>query len=247
MNWTKTDTERRSFMQDEALYDLWWREQTEGEQRMEDEHVRHWSKVISQVMEDDFRNFSVLDFGCNQGGFLRFLYERKPFREGVGIDLATQSVALANERKGAAPLHYEATSTPEKYAHRFDLAFSISVIYLIGDLKTHAWKMKQSLKPGGVYYATYTDYSGNPSLPHIREKINRHGSLSMNLHTLDDIVQAFFQEGFEVGISRLLPDRFIDVSPQERWFLRLADRMQYEYEQAYIFRLVAPYENKDRE
>lgn len=227
-------------MQTEALYDVWWKEPAVGEQRMENEHHRHWWKVLGMVQENDFSGLSVLDFGCNQGGFLRFLYEQKPFREGIGVDLAIRSIALANERKGSAPLHYEATSTPEQFAHRFDLAFSISVIYLIGDLKTHAWKLKQALRPGGVYYATFTDYSSNPSLPHIKNKINRHGSLPMHLHTLDEIAEAFFEEGFQVGIARLLPERFIDLSREERWFLRISDRMQYEYEQAYIFRLVAP-------
>lgn len=49
----------------------------------------------------------------------------------------------------------EATTTPVKFENYFDLAFSMYVIYLISDLKEHAWKIKKALKPGGVYYANY--------------------------------------------------------------------------------------------
>lgn len=227
-------------MNETQLYDVWWTEQEVGEQRMEDDHQVHWRKVLGYVEERDLRNLEILDFGCNQGGFLRFLYEQRPFKRGVGIDLARRSIKVANARKGTLPIDYEATSTPEQYGHRFDLAISISVLYLISDLKEHAWKIRQALKVGGVYYATYTDYAGNPSLPSLRDKINRHGALPMNEHTLDDIARAFLGEGFQVGIRRMLPPGYIGLSSQEQWFDRIADRMMYEYEQSYIFRFSAP-------
>ncbi|MBW5446104.1 methyltransferase domain-containing protein [Cohnella sp. CFH 77786] len=229
-------------MSGSQLYDVWWTEPESGEQRMEDGHQVHWRKVLQYVEEQDLSEDTILDFGCNQGGFLRFLHGERPFRSGIGIDLARRSVEIANKRKGNLPIHYEATSTPEQYRHRFDLAISISVIYLISDLREHAWKIKQALKPGGVYYATYSDYAGNPSLPSIREKINRHGSLPMNEHTLDDIAGAFLDEGFQVGIRRMLPQGYVAVSGEERWFNCVSDRMLFEYEQMYIFRFTAPAE-----
>ncbi|MDO0824649.1 hypothetical protein [Desulfosporosinus nitroreducens] len=116
----------------------------------------------------------------------------------------------------------------------------MSVIYLISDLKEHAWKIKKALKPGGVYYATYTDYNGNPSLPEMKKKIDQNGSVPMILHDLDDIANAFLQEGFTVGIWRLIPDSFIELSQPDRFFQRISHRMLYEYEQAYIFRFVVP-------
>lgn len=101
--------------------------------------------------------------------------------------------------------------------------------------------MKQALKPGGVYYSTFSDYRGNPSLDNIKKMIDTNGKLGMNLHSLDDIASAFFAEGFEVHIQRLLPNAYIPLEPDERWFLKIEDRMQYEYEQAYIFRFIAPF------
>lgn len=224
----------------EKLYDKWWIAAAENEQIMENDHDTFWSKVISNIPErQQMKEYSVLDFGCNQGGFLRYLYSRYPFKEGVGTDLGKESIRVANDRKGALPLQYVATPSPEQWGRKFDLAISTAVIYLISDLREHANKIRNALKPGGVYYATYSDYSKNPSLPYMQNKINNNSKLDMNMHTLEDIASAFHSEGFEVSIARLKPEGFIPLSMQERFFRSVEDRIQYEYEEAYIFRFIA--------
>lgn len=222
------------------LYDVWWTDQSEGEQLMEDTHHRHWQKVVDMLLETDLRSSTILDFGCNQGGFLRFLYRQRPFARGVGVDLARKSVEVANARKGDLPVTYVATATLAPYAAQFDLAISSAVIYLIDDLLYHAREIRHALKPGGVYYGTYSDYRGNPSLPRMREAINRHGAVSMQEHALDDIAQAFQTQGFAVSLRLMPPPGYIPVTLPDRFFGSLADRMLYEYQQAYIFRFVAP-------
>ncbi len=224
----------------DALYDVWWTEASEGEQAMEDSHHRHWQKLIDAMVERDLGTSTILDFGCNQGGFLRLLYGQRPFAAAVGVDLARKSVEVANARVGRLPITYVATSTLDLYAARFDLATSSAVIYLIPDLPGHAREIGHALKPGGVYYATYSDYRGNPSLPSMREQIDRHGVVTMQDHALDDIALAFQNEGFNVEIRRLLPTGYVPVRLPDRFFRSLADRMLYEYEQAYVFRCVAP-------
>ncbi|WP_371372731.1 class I SAM-dependent methyltransferase [Sporomusa aerivorans] len=225
-------------VQTDKLYDVWWQNRAEGEQQMENSHLSGWQEVIGLIQEQDLTNMAVLDFGCNQGGFLRHLYKVKPFKEGMGIDLAQESIAVANARKGDLPLTYLATTTPEQFASRFDLVISQAVIYLIKDLQTHAWKVKQLLKPGGVYYATYTDMNGNPSLAHFTEWINRNSLVESNAHTLDFIAETFAAEGFKVEIQRRRRQGFIDLSREEDGFLCIADRLKATYEEAYIFRFV---------
>ncbi len=227
-------------MSKSELYDVWWNDASEGEQRMEESHDQHWQKILETIVETDLDGRHVLDFGCNQGGFLRFLYRQRPFASGLGVDLARQSVDIANQRKGDLPLDYVATASLEPYANRFDLAVSSAVIYLIEDLADHARQIRHALKPGGVYYAAYSDYDENPSLPYLREEIDRYGAVKMQLHSLDDLVLAFQNEGFTVGLQRLQPTSFTPVALPDRFFRRVADRMQYEYEQAYVFRYVAP-------
>ncbi|MDO0824650.1 class I SAM-dependent methyltransferase [Desulfosporosinus nitroreducens] len=70
---------------------------------MEDMHLRFWHKILDMVTEKDLSSYSVLDLGCNQGGFLRYLYGQRPFKNGIGVDLARQSVEVANQRKGSLP------------------------------------------------------------------------------------------------------------------------------------------------
>jgi SAM-dependent methyltransferase len=222
------------------LYDVWWTEAGDGEQQMEDGHDHHWRKILEYITETDLGNKHILDFGCNQGGFLRLLYRERPFAYGLGIDLARESVAVANQRKGDLPLDYVATTDLTPYAHQFDLAISSSVIYLIDDLAEHAHQICYALKPGGIYYATYTDYQGNPSLPKMQEDIDRYGAVKMQLHRLDDIALAFQAAGFAVSLRRMLPVGYIPLQLPDRFFQQVADRMQYEYEQAYIFRFVTP-------
>ena len=222
-----------------TTYDVWWTAPSEGEQRMEDSHDRHWRKLLHAILERDLQAKTVLDFGCNQGAFLRFLYHERPFAQGVGVDLARQSIAVANERKGNLPLTYVATNTLAPYPQHFDLAISSSVIYLIADLAAHAQAMRAALKPGGVYYATYTDYSGNPSLPHMKAEIDRYGAVPMQLHTLDEIAWAFQANGFQVSARRLPVTDYIPLRLPDRFLQSVADRMLYEYEQAYIFRFIA--------
>jgi 2-polyprenyl-3-methyl-5-hydroxy-6-metoxy-1,4-benzoquinol methylase len=105
---------------EEQFYEVWWQE---GDQSMEDTHLPHWKRVLKFIPEQDLRDCSVLDFGCNQGGFLRLLYEQRPFKEAIGTDLARRSVELANSRKGDLPIQYVLTSCPEQFERRFDLAF----------------------------------------------------------------------------------------------------------------------------
>jgi 2-polyprenyl-3-methyl-5-hydroxy-6-metoxy-1,4-benzoquinol methylase len=58
-------------------------------------HSRYWRHFISSVPEIDLSEKSVLDFGCNQGGFLRLLHAMRPFRRGLGIYIASNSIAVA--------------------------------------------------------------------------------------------------------------------------------------------------------
>jgi len=223
---------------DKKFYDVWWQDGKEQDQSLEDSHDRHWNKVLKMIEETDLTEKAVFDFGCNQGGFLRCLYSDLPFKTGMGVDLAAKSVEVANSRKGNLPIEYIVTDTPEQYESRFDVAFSISVMYLLTNLEEHARKMKRILKNSGVYYATYTDYSKNPALLDIKKSIDTFGAVPMQLHSLNHISEAFFKEDFSVSIGKLPAEKYIPVSRNDEWFKNITDRMQFEYEEAYIFRFV---------
>lgn len=223
-------------MDGKGLYENWWNKPGDNEQSMEDNHQRFWLKILAMIPETCLDQSTVLDFGCNQGGFLRFLYHHRPFKQGIGIDLAKDAIKVANERKTNLPLQYHATASLSQFRQTADLAISTAVIYLIEDLANHARQIKQVLKPGGVYYASYTDYTRNPSLPTIRQLISEHASLKMQEHKLSEIASAFSSQGFKVGIRRLPVNDFIPVEEEDPFFNNIDDRLIYEYEQSYLFR-----------
>jgi 2-polyprenyl-3-methyl-5-hydroxy-6-metoxy-1,4-benzoquinol methylase len=223
----------------EPVYDAWVRETT-GENDMEARHRPGWKVVIDAMREQQLIEANVLDFGCNQGGFLRYLYENKPFKKATGIDLGTKSIAIAEEHRAELPVRYAVTGSPETLGERFDIAFSLSVVYLIADLAEHATKIRLSLNPGGVYYATYTDYHDNPSSAYFLQTISQDSVLKPCLHTIDSIAGAFFAAGFQVGVKKMIPADFVELLPQHKYILCNADYIKAKYEAAYLFRFVLP-------
>ena len=47
-------------------YETWWTEATEGEQRMEDSHGRHWRKIFDAMLERDLTTCTVLDLAATR-------------------------------------------------------------------------------------------------------------------------------------------------------------------------------------
>jgi SAM-dependent methyltransferase len=87
-------------------------------------HAPIWRRMIDVSVPDDLRDATVLDYGCNQGGFLRLLYDRHPFRAGVGLDIARESVARAELLKRQRPIEYRAGNSAAALDRTFDFAFS---------------------------------------------------------------------------------------------------------------------------
>ena len=228
-------------MADDKLYDVWWTgEEERSEDAMERGHSSHWKLFIDMIEESDLSEYSVMDFGCNQGAFLRFLYEQRPFKQGLGIDLAQKSIETAAARKGTLPIEYEATGNPETHEGEIDIAFSMMVIYLLEDLPQHAAKLKKILRPGGVYYASFTEYIKSPAIWELTKDIAVNTAISMQFHSLSDIASAFRNEGFNVSLRRMQPSGYIDVTSQGSWASDLSERMRLSYDLAYMFRFTAP-------
>lgn len=118
-----------------------WHTRPGGDDGMGEAHTPVWRRMVEVSKLGDLSGSDVLDFGCNQGGFLRLLYATHRFRSGVGIDIARDSVARAEALKGDRPLSYHVGSEVAKLGRRFDLAFSHEVLYLLPDLAAHARDM----------------------------------------------------------------------------------------------------------
>lgn len=216
-------------------YNVWW-DDIEKENSMEQRHLQGWFNLINSIEENDLKTMNILDFGCNRGGFLKSLYKKKPFKYAIGIDLGKESIALANSKSEDYPIDYIVSDSPESLDIKFDIIFSTSVLYLIDNLQIHALKIKQSLTENGSYYFTYTDMNNNKSFNNFKRTIESTSKLNVNNHKIDEIVNVFHTAGFKVKVMRNTYNHFIEFD-QDDYFLTVQDKIQAQYEDAYIFKV----------
>lgn len=192
----------------------------EGEMSMEAGHEPSWLAFIDHMQEDSLKGLSVLDYGCNRGGFLRYLYEKKPYASALGVDIAMESIADAQQRKGAIPAAYGHTSALKDESGAFDIAFSHEVVYLLPDLQAHAREIYDALKPDGVYYIAIGEYAENPLWERWKKVVSGFSPVAPQTYSLQDIAKAFQDNGFEVSVRRMVCDGFLPYDANDGKYLK---------------------------
>ena len=86
---------------------------------------------------------SVLDVGCGNGDFLRYVHARRPGVRLVGIDLSPESPSDAFEY-----LHGDVMST--EVSETFDVVTSLAVIEHVADVRAFARRIGSLCAPGGT-------------------------------------------------------------------------------------------------
>lgn len=191
----------------------------EGELAMERGHLPAWDAMIRQMDEHDLSQKRILDFGCNRGGFLRRLYQQKPFARAVGVDIAHDAVADAARLAGSTPVVYATPDALTAEAGSFDVVFSHEVVYLLPDLAAHAADIHRWLKHGGVYYMAIGEYAENPLWPRWKEIVSAFSPVPPQTYSLQDMASVFHRAGFTVGVTRLDCRGFFDYDPTEMRYL----------------------------
>ncbi|HFS8989036.1 class I SAM-dependent methyltransferase [Serratia marcescens] len=216
-----------------------WYRDPRAEEAMADGHAPIWRHLIGLVPENELSGVKVLDFGCNQGGFLRLLYQLRPFQQGLGVDIARRSVDEANRLKGHLPVVYQTDTRLNGWDDHFDIAFSHEVIYLIDDIAQHAADILRVLKPGGVYYAVTGCHTGNPLWPQWRERVAAETHTVVQDRSLADYARIFSAAGFQVSARRLGFSGFVPYEP-DGWMPDIAAAIDYYWHTQTVFRLVKP-------
>ncbi len=216
-----------------------WYRDPRAEEAMADGHAPIWRHLIGLVPENELSGVKVLDFGCNQGGFLRLLYQLRPFQQGLGVDIARRSVDEANRLKGHLPVVYQTDTRLNGWDDHFDIAFSHEVIYLIDEIAQHAADILRVLKPGGVYYAVTGCHTGNPLWPQWRERVAADTHTVVQDRSLADYARIFSAAGFQVSARRLGFSGFVPYEP-DGWMPDIAAAIDYYWHTKTVFRLVTP-------
>jgi len=215
-----------------------WNRNPADEESMGAAHAPIWRRMIDVSVPHDLSQSTVLDYGCNQGGFLRLLYDRHPYRGAVGIDIARESVARAELLKGQRPVEYRVADSAASLGRSFDFAFSHEVIYLLSDLGAHARDMKAALRVGGAYVAAMGCHTDSTVWPRWRKLIAEHSSIPLYDHSLEDVSKAFAEAGFTVSVRPLALDAFMQVTIGSAYFPKVTDQLRYYNTDKVLFRFV---------
>lgn len=215
-----------------------WNRNPADEEAMGAAHAPIWRRMMDVSVPPDLSASTVLDYGCNQGGFLRLLYDTHPFRSATGIDIARESVGRAELLKGHRPIDYTVASSAASLGRTFDHAFSHEVLYLLPDLAAHAADMKAALRPGGAYVAAMGCHTDSAVWPHWRKLIVETSSIAVHDHSLEDVARAFSTAGFTVAVRPLALDAFMPVTVGSPYFPKITDQLRYYNTDKVLFRFV---------
>ncbi len=214
-----------------------WADTTAEEDAMNDDHAPLWRRMIAlSVPAGDLQDKAVLDFGCNQGGFLEMLYRRAPYKEGTGVDIAASSVAVAKQRLAKLPVTLGSPDILEKKSAHYDTVFSHEVFYLLPDLAGHAALLRKILKPGGVYFAAIGCHTDQPLWPSWKVHISSYSNVKVQDYSLDDYAGAFFDAGFKVSAQPYRMEGFFPLKPKNPYFPKVADSLRYYDNDKVLFR-----------
>jgi SAM-dependent methyltransferase len=215
-----------------------WNRNPADEEAMGAAHAPIWRRMVDVSVPHDLSASTVLDYGCNQGGFLRLLYDTHPFKQAVGIDIARESVSRAEMLKGHRPIDYKVASTAASLGRTFDFAFSHEVLYLLPDLAVHANDLKAALRPGGAYVAAMGCHTDSAIWPMWRKLISETSSIPIYDHSLEEVARTFSAAGFTVGIRPLALDAFMPVTVGSQYFPKITDQLRYYNTDKVLFRFV---------
>jgi len=215
-----------------------WNRNPADEEAMGAAHAPIWRRMVEVSVPHDIRESTVLDYGCNQGGFLRLLYDHHPFKAAVGIDIARESVARAELLKGQRPIAYKVADQAATLGQTFDFAFSHEVIYLLPDVAEHARDIKAALRPGGSYIAAIGCHTDSSLWPRWRKLIAETSSIPLYDHSLEDVSRAFAETGFSVSVRPLALNAFMHVTIGSAYFPKVTDQLRYYTADKVLFRFV---------
>ena len=85
--------------------------------------------------------------------------------------------------------------------------------------------MASVLKPGAFYFAVTCCHSDSPLWASWRPKIQSFSNVAVPNHSVEGIVSAFRDSGFDVSVSRFLANAFIPMEPPGEYFPTDQDRL----------------------
>jgi len=217
----------------------WTKDQAE-EDLMNEDHAPLWKQMITLIPSEYWQEKTVLDFGCNQGGFLKEIYKNAAYKKALGVDLAQSSLEVARTRHQRLPTEFNTPEVLNNQRESFDIAFSHEVLYLLPDLEEHAQIIKQTLKKGGRYYAAIGCHTDQPLWSQWKSFVADYSNIPVFDYSLDDYANAFFKAGFKVGVQPFRLSGFFPLSQNNPYMPRVVDSIRYYNVDKVLFEYISP-------
>lgn len=213
-----------------------------------DGNLPFWISMIKESQKILTPNVkkSVLDYGCGEGKFLQLFDLMDEMESGLGLELDKALLKIANSNNKNRHIEYKLNQNKvlDGYKENFDVVYSQEVLYTIGDLKKHAKEIFDSLKKGGVYFATMGSHIENPLWSKRRHAIRDEERYYAYDYSIEEVASIFYNVGFEVGIKRLPVEYFLIYHPKttREFSNSLLDLVNTSYENKMLFSFWKSYE-----
>lgn len=173
-----------------------------------DQNTPFQSLLISTLLDSTLSILSLLqsvgDFGCGSGFFAKYSRELSLRYCVTGIDIAFESLKLAQSRDTAC-VQGDLNALPFKDAS-FDAIIAASVLQWIDDIDNCIKTLTRIIKPNGFFlFAVFTDQSFcelNTS------KLDLGIPVPVNLHKSSDFIKSLVSEQFKICMSQTISHTF---------------------------------------
>jgi hypothetical protein len=175
--------------------------------------INYWVAALSHTLEDFDSNLHYAEIGIQNLQFLELLYIQIPYNVATAVVLENDPMPSNSTNLPSTKIKISTFEQFNKQPSDIDIAYSFEIFSLIENINSFAQTIFNSLNSNGVYYATFAWHSNNPCTQ-IQIELRKDKNQNFYLYTLDDIVQAFHQAGFEVSIKKINMPYFLVVDPK---------------------------------
>lgn len=136
------------------------------------EQVEGW---FLPLVEDDFKNRSILELGCGNGSLLVHILKWGP-KEVVGVDLGESVVSCKKnleKSKTNIPVKILQEDLIEFTSEKFDITYSIGVLHHLEDPYKGFKSVIKNTKPGGKFHCWVYAREGNNLIVWIVDPIRK--------------------------------------------------------------------------
>ena len=165
---------------------------------METSHSASVSEILDYALarlNTDNNQFTFLDIGCGNGWVANQLAEKENCTLSVGIDGATNMILNANKRQSKAKFFLKDINNFD-FENKFDLIFSMEVLYYLENPSKVIKKLYDMLHPNGRFIMGIDHYFENKECHVWQDKVGTRMHLFQENEWIDFFKNASFKNIF---------------------------------------------------